>query len=356
MAVRPNDARALFIELAESTTPPQQAWVEKVVQLSTLCTVGKSYTHIAFLGTAMLAKAVDEFVDLYAIKPEHAIGNLNSYSARTLCHSVLVPLSAKYGVNLGVNGREPLNNQPYFRMKSFNDETPVHSKSRLTFEFLIEIIEVLQVGTSQEAKEALRAYIAVRRGHQIVYQAAVGALTVTAATLASAIATLVQEGSEGGRRAQAVVAGLFDVFAGVDRVESGLINDPSRHYPGDVAVRSTEGNLEKAIEVRDKPVSESDIYIFGRKCLASGVREAAILLAATSQNRLNDEEIAEWSSSVGLGMTVFYGWPMFVDQALFWSVPARVDAVAAAVEYIEARLIGVEASPEAVTRWHTLTR
>jgi hypothetical protein len=356
MTVRPKNARALFIELAESTIPPQQAWVEKVEQLSALCTDGGASTHIAFLGTAMLAKAVDESVDLYAIKPTHAKGNLNAYSARTLCHSVLVPLSAEYGVNLGVNGREPLNNQPYFRMKSLNDETPVHERSRPTFEYLIEIIEALRVGTSQDAKEALRAYIAVRRGHQIVYQAAVGKLTVTAATLASAIAMLVQERSEGGRRAQAVVAGLFDVFAGVDRVESGLINDPSRHYPGDVAVRSTEGNWEKAIEVRDKPVSESDIYIFGRKCLETGVREAAILLAATSQKRLNDEAIAKWSSSTGLGMTVFYGWPMFVDQALFWSESAKVDAVAAAVKFIEDRLIGVEASSEAVTRWHTLTR
>lgn len=356
MTVRPKEARDLFIELAESIIQPQQAWVEKVERLSALCTDGGGATHIAFLGTAMLAKAVDGSVDLYAIKPKHALGNLKAYSARTLCHSVLVPLSAEYGVNLGVNGREPLNNQPYFRMKSLNDETPVHGKSRLTFEYLIELIEALRIGNSQEAKEALRAYIAVRRGHQVVYQAAVGTLTVTAGTLAAAIAMFVQERSEGGRRAQAVVAGLFDVFAGVDRVESGLINDPSRHYPGDVAVRSKDGNWEKAIEVRDKPVSESDIYIFGRKCLEIGVREAAILLAATSQKRLNDETIKEWSTSTGLGMTVFYGWPMFVDQVLFWSERASVDAVVAAVEFIEDRLIGVEASPEAVARWHALTR
>jgi hypothetical protein len=44
-----------------------------------------------------------------------------------LCHSVLVPLSAELGFSLGVTGREPLNNQPYFRMTRLDDGTPVHA-------------------------------------------------------------------------------------------------------------------------------------------------------------------------------------------------------------------------------------
>ena len=356
MAVLNKRAREVFIELANSTRPPDPRWVEKVEVLSKLCAEGGAATHIAFIGTAMLAKAVDDTVDLYAIKPKHSNGNANAYSARTLCHSVLVPLAAEYGVNLGVNGREPLNNQPYFRMNSLGDDTPVHGRAQVAFDYMLQMTQALQVGTSLDAQEALLAYMVVRRTHQRIYQVAEGTLTVTAATLAAAIAILVQENSEGGRRAQAVVAGLFDVFSGPARVESGRINDPSRHYPGDVAVRSIDGHWEKAVEVRDKPVTESDVYIFGRKCLEVGVRESAVLLAAANQPQLNDIAIAEWSAHVGLGLTLFYGWPIFVDQTLFWSDVGRVEAIAAAVSHIEQRLIGVEASPVAISLWHGLTR
>jgi hypothetical protein len=50
------------------------------------------------------------------IKPNLARANANAYSARTLCHTVLVPLAAELGFNIGVTGREPLDNQPYLRM------------------------------------------------------------------------------------------------------------------------------------------------------------------------------------------------------------------------------------------------
>jgi len=331
-------------------------WTRKVEELSRLCEVGGSATHIAFLVTAMLAKSVDGAADLFAIKPTHSEGNQNTFSARTLCHGVVVPLAAELGVNIGVNGREPLNNQPYFRMTSLGDGTPVSSRARPAFDYMVGLVNELQRYTPAQARAALRAFIAVRRRYQTIYTTNNGTLTVTWATLATAIQRLVTENSEGGRRAQAVVAGLFDVFVGPDRVESGRINDPSRHYPGDVAVRSVVGDWEKAVEVRDKSVSDSDVYIFGRMCLAKGVREAAIVLAAPLQQRLNDDAIAAWAANSGLGMTLFYGWPYFVDQALFWSGASKPEVVGMAVATIEARLIAVQASPASVDTWHSLTR
>ena len=97
------------------------------------------------------------------------------------------------------------------------------------------------------------------------------------------------DNSEGGKRAQAIVAGLLDVFAGTDRVESGRINDPSRKYPGDVCIKSAaeEGEWDKAFEVRDKPVAASDVQIFANKCIAMGVREAAVVMVSEHQPDLN---------------------------------------------------------------------
>jgi hypothetical protein len=68
--------------------------------------------------------------------------------------------------------------------------------------------------------------------------------------------------SEGGKRPQAVVAGLLNVFAGTGRVESSRINDSSRKYPDDVCVRTAENPdaWEKAFEVGDKLVSKSAAF------------------------------------------------------------------------------------------------
>lgn len=356
MPIATREAAAIFRVAADGAGPVDPTWSAKVEELSALCESGGSSTHIAFLVTAMLARSVSGDADLYAIKPKHAKNNENAYSARSLCHSVIVPLAAELGVNIGVSGREPLNNQPYFRMTYLGDGTPVRESARPAFNYMVGLIDQLKHSTPTEARTALRAFIAVRRRYHLVYATNVGALTVSWATLAGAITRLVGENSEGGRRAQAVVAALFDVFAGQEFVDSGRINDPSRHYPGDVAVRSHDGGWEKAVEVRDKPVAESDVYIFGRNCLAKGAVEAAIVLAAANQPRLNDAAIASWASRTGLGLSLFYGWDFFVEQALFWASAPRTETVALAVERIEARLITVEASSAAVDLWHELTR
>ena len=128
--------RILRAEADTGAGPIDKAWAEKVERLSKLCEDGVSKTHVAFLGTEMLAKAVDARADLVAIKPKLAPDNPNAYSARSLCHGVLVPLSAELGFSLGVTGREPLNNQPYFRMSRLGDDTPVHSGGRAAFDYM----------------------------------------------------------------------------------------------------------------------------------------------------------------------------------------------------------------------------
>lgn len=99
-------------------------WFENFSQL---CETS-SRIHIAFLGTALLAKAVSLEVDAFAVKAgsEHP----GVYSARTLGHGVLVPNSPQLGIYLGVTGREPLNNQPCFRIDLVDHETPIHTNAR----------------------------------------------------------------------------------------------------------------------------------------------------------------------------------------------------------------------------------
>jgi hypothetical protein len=343
--------------LADSGADPK--WVAKVERLSQLCEEGVSKTHIAFLGTAILAKAIDRRADLFAIKPDHASDNPNAYSARTLCHSVLVPLAAELGINLGVTGREPLNNQPYFRMTRLDDGTPVHAGGRAAFDYMVGLVRELdKLGSEKQALEALRAYLVVRRKRQPRYVDFEDAGGISPEDLVKAIVALVLADSEGGKRAQAVVAGLLDVFAGPLRVESGRINDPSRKYPGDVCVRSSADLelWEKAFEVRDKPVAISDVQIFGKKCIDMGVREAAVVMVSDRQPTMNRKELASWAETFGLGLSLFQGWDSIVDQVLFWGEKPKVVAAGDAVKFIHARLLTVEASPASVELWQQLTR
>ena len=348
-------------EAAAAAGQVDPGWEAKVERLSQLCEDGMSRTHIAFLGTEMLAKAVDARADLRAIKPTLDPKNPNAYSARSLCHGVLVPLSAELGFSLGVSGREPLNNQPYFRMNHLGDAAPVHNGAQPAFDFMISLIDQLQQGSSADARQALRAFVVVRSRYQKRYGAAAAeTIAITPNKLLRAIRQLVAANSEGGRRAQAAAAGLLDVVAGTGRVESGRINDPSRHYPGDVAVlavETAEGGVEvfeKAFEVRDKPARFSDVALFGRTCADRGVREAAMVLVSDAQRAIEPEEVRQWSASIGISMTLFIGWESFVDQCLFWAPSPKFEAATLARETIRERLIGVEASAVAVDMWDDL--
>jgi hypothetical protein len=363
MKIDPRHAEAIVREEAAQAESGRidPVWQGKIEELSRLCEErGSSRTHIAFLGTSILARSLDRGADLRIVKPSHARGNANAYSARSLCHGTLVPLSAELGFSLGVNGREPLNNQPYFRMVYLGDATPVRGTAKAAFDYMVGMVDELQGSSPDNARLALRAFIAVRRRYQRRYTETLARSAISPEKLISAIRQLVSEDSEGGRRAQAVVAGLLDVVEGSGRVESGRVNDPSRHYPGDVAVLATEGVetdariYEKALEVRDKPVRFSDVAVFGRTCVERGVREAAMVLVSERQAQLDGREVREWSATAGVSMTLFTSWAEFAEQCLFWAPSAKPEAALMAVDTIRDRLIEVEASPKAVEMWEAL--
>jgi hypothetical protein len=111
---------------------------------------------------------------------------------------------------------------------------------------------------------------------------------------------------------------------------------------------------EKAFEVRDKPVSASDVQIFGKKCIDMGVREAAVVMVADKQEKFDPAALSAWAGGFGLGLTLFQDWGGFVEQALFWAKMPKPAGAIAAARFIHERLLGVEASPEGVALWNEL--
>ncbi len=311
------------------------------------------------LGTAMLAKALNPDVNLYWFKPTHVspAEQARSYSARTLCHTVLVPLAAEYGFSLGVSGREPLNNQPFFRMERLDDGTPVNPKAKRAVEYLLELVEMLQSASSEEAERALHAFIDVRRKYVATYSDARETAISSPAQLIKSVGEFMRLGSAGGSHAQAIAAAVMDAALGPERVESGRINDPSRHYPGDVCIWTSpeRERVARAIEVRDKPVSPSDIHIFARRCQAEGVPDCGVLMVSPGQSALDKSALREWADALGLNLRLWLGWDDFIREALFWAETDSRAATITATERARARLTEAEVSAEALEGWDALT-
>lgn len=360
MAIRLDQDKAKHILVTEAakaeSAPVSEKWEQLVEELSQACE-GSSKTHIAFLGTALLAKATDINVDPFSVKA--GAGTEGAYSARSFGHSTLVPLAPKLGIDLGVSGREPLNNQPYFRIKRATAEEMLSLvKDARPVRVLQRALRELEgVRDQSEALAALRAFIKVRRRYKPVYPTLEGvSSSVSVPMFVNSIRTLVEANSEGGRRAQAAVAALLDAVFGGVRVHTGRINDPDRHIPGDVAVSNSEseGVWDGVFEVRDKPVSEEDLLLFAHKAAQEGVPIAAVVAVATRQKPFAEEPAKAWARDRGVELTVFWGWEPLVSQVVLWSPHSEAETIRKAALALRDRLVEVEASVEAVEMWVSL--
>ena len=93
------------------------------------------------------------------------------------------------------------------------------------------------------------------------------------------------------------------------------------------------------------------MQIFGKKAVDLGARDAAYVMIAAGQTKLDDARLSAWADGFGLGLTLFYDLASFVDQALYWSMQPKRDAAKEAADRIRVRLIAVEAQPSSVQRW-----
>jgi hypothetical protein len=329
-----------------------ERWERLVELLSTACAKDNK-THIAFLGTAMLAKATNLKADVYSVKA--GADTPGAHSARSLGHSVLVPLAPKLGIDLGVTGREPLNNQPYFRPMRVSAEMVVHGGAKATLTILLRVLAALdQIESKEEALLALRSFIRVRNQFKTKYAQLKNPVDrISVAKLVQKVAGFVAEDSEGGKRAQAIVAGLLDSYAGPDRVVVDKVNDPDRHMPGDVGVRniSQAESWDVVFEVRDKPVSVADLYHFGEKLSRNGIGKGAVAAVSAKQKSLDITEVRDWAAERGVTLVYLVGWDTIVSQVVLWTPSRTSDSLGMAAERIYHRLIQLEVSAEGVGRW-----
>lgn len=117
--------RTLEVVTSGESLPPE--WIDRATAIA----ASKSKTYIAMLGTALLARATNPKVDPLSLKPgSHAAPGFESYSARGVATSVLAPEAKALDVDIGTRGREPLNNQPFFRYSYMSRDMVVKVSAR----------------------------------------------------------------------------------------------------------------------------------------------------------------------------------------------------------------------------------
>lgn len=343
--------------LAETKGAPQE-WVEQIEWLSQTCENHNVRTHIAFLGTAILAKATDRNIDPFSVKTTSS--RPGAYSARGLGHNVLVPYAVELGIDLGTRGREPLNNQPYLQSVDVSSEMRIREAARPALEATMQVLSKLaRVATEEEARSVLRAFIKVRRSYRRRYpEADHGSFGISYSEFADDIQSFVLESSEGGKRAQAIVAGLLAARFGSSRIASSVVNDPDRNLPGDVGLRDAADADKWAMlfEVRDKPVTISDIRIFAEKTIEAGCPRAGMVAVGKSQPTLDLDGETAFAARHGLLLIYFEGWFELIYSLLFWDeerIPEMLDAAHSA---IYEQLVSIEATVEAVEQWNAIRR
>ncbi len=356
MSIDKDLGKKILCEQAAKATreTTSREWERKFEDFSRICEdpSRQAKTHIAFLGITLLAKATWIDVDVFGVKAGDS--NPGAYSARSFGHEVFVKHALKLGIHLGTTGREPLNNQPYFRIDRLSRDITIKESSRPALNALCDICDyVAKIRSREEILLLLRTYIYVRRNHMPKYGAIVRAEQITTERFIQAVAEVVSADSESGKRAQSVAAGLMDVFVGDERVETQRVNDPDRHFPGDVGVTSAsdETRWEKVFEVRDKVVDESDLYLFAQKVAKSKIGDAAVLAVATRQGAFPVEKSRSFAASQGVSLTVFFGWESFIRQVVFWCETPQTEAIQAAVNAVYERICALEVSRQGADLW-----
>lgn len=263
-----------------------QSWVPLVEEVWTF----EAKTWVPALGTVLLAKSIDSQVDVGSIKVLDDEENPNTFSLRSLGHSVLVPMSRELNFSLRVTGREPLNNQPFYRYDHIKDIKRVGNTQDLDRYKEILYHELAPLN-SAEARRALAAFIYVgireQKKSDAIAQASGG---LTRSQIIQGINELLLIPGAGPSLVQALGAILVGRVS--PTVVTRRVHDPSRDFPGDVQGLESSGSPTVALEARNKQVSESDASIFAAECAQSQISKAIILEITGKPSRLLSSRVA----------------------------------------------------------------
>lgn len=289
-------------------------------------------------GTMLLAKAVDADADAMSLKVDPS--EPGSYSARGLCHRILVPAAESSGFSIRNKGGEPLNNQPFFRYERIDEIRKVRKPQDL--EHFVAIAREVNSLSSAEAFEALSAFLRVAIAHQIASRKSISKPdTLELKDLMRALDDYLRLGAdERPRRLQAFAAACLELV--FEEVRVRRLNDPSRDAPGDVQVLGASG-IAVAVEVRGKAVDSTALGVFARHCQEANVGRAIMFVDAEKQGPIDVGALMHAEHLDLSALNVFVSWRRLLSDVFLWSQVPSVDVPKRLAEGFLARLEDIEA-------------
>jgi hypothetical protein len=332
---------------AESDAEVPDIWLRRTQRIADC----PSKTYIAALGTVLLAKATDPRIDALTIKSK---AGPNAYSMRSVV-KVLVEKGRIYGYHLGRTGPEPLNNQPWFGADRVDRIENLRSDVMPYHRDMIRYLSEINTATSDEAFDALVAFLRLRLEFAEAERRAAASVVVEASeNLAELIETLsifLRDDSEGGRRGQALVAALLDIAH--EEVYLAPINDPTGL---DVSV-SDEGKLLLGFEVKQKAITEATAIHLAEEARRAGADKAILVALAADQRPLDRPSIRrEALAQHRVLLGVWEGLPELVASVALQAPISAAEFASEVPSVYLSRMQQHEVSPEGQQYWADLSR
>jgi len=333
---------------AQSDRPVPLNWVE----LTEVLEGASQKTYTPALGTALLAKATNRRVDPLSIKDKYSE---NSYSLRTLCHSVLVPAAVRMRFSLRNTGREPLNNQPFFRYNHMSEIDRIQATAQPMLDALRNALVNLAEADEDEALAALAAFLRVRfRVAKTLTRSELPEVEVPLDRLMEMVDAYLSEDVDRPRRTQALAAAAFDLIFRDNR--SRRINDPSRDWPGDV--QAFDGSIPiMSVEIRAKAVSRTEAIAYVESLRRTGISRGFLVVLHPSHGGFDRDDLIRWAwSSQHVVLTILETVAELLHSVIAWSDLSVEGALGLFAARALARLQEIEALPESIARWQDLVR
>lgn len=331
--------RALGLAQSDALLPKE--WLERTQRVSD----ARAKTYVPMLGTALLAKATDDRISSLALK--ESAGH-NAYNARGPGHEVLVPLCVAEGISLRTTGREPLNNQPFFRYDRVSESMKILSTNQADFDYLVETLEKVDFLRGEDALNALAAFLRVR----LLDPESSGVQAITdvldaGEKVAQLAAEHALEDPEGGRRGQALVAAALDLLS--DQVLTRRVNNPSAMIPGDVIIGAAESGIVR--EVKQRYIADHEIRQLVERARQAGWSKVAVDAFATDHPVLDEDALREFAASHGVLLEIGHDAAALIRRCITnSSLPAMEAARLFATQYAR-RMTELECDLEGIQEW-----
>lgn len=305
----------------------------------------QSKTYPTALATLLLAKSLNDEVDTLSIKAQGE----RSYSIRGLGHSVVVPAAVTHGFSLRVTGREPLNNQPWFRYNRIDEFERV--RVRKDYEFFLEVARRANGLTSGQAALALSAFLRVALEEAAKVKAVAVKVTGLSAEGVRIAAEdfLRRDAVDRPQRLQAFAAACIGVSH--SDVRSRRINDPSRDLPGDVHAYR-EGVPILALEVRGKPVPATEFASFADSCATAGIGRAMLFVDTQQHKQIDLDELDSHALSSGaVQAIIFESVAQLIETTIGWADAPVAATTKRLAEAVLDQLRDIEVARATLEEW-----